>query len=62
MKDVLLLHVGQCGVQHGAKMIETLTTEHNISETGKLQSGSDGCHYSFFQEQGEGKSKTYFLF
>ena len=37
MKDVLLLHVGQCGIQQGAKLIETLTIEHNISETGKLQ-------------------------
>jgi len=55
MKDVLLLHVGQCGIQQGAKLIETLTIEHNISETGKLQKGSDGSHFSFFQEQGQGR-------
>ena len=58
MRECILVHVGQAGVEIGNACWELYCLEHGIQPDGKLKSSKAGGHYSFntfFSETGSGK-------
>lgn len=41
MREIVCIHVGQCGNQIGAKFWETICDEHGIDPTGTYHGDSD---------------------
>ena len=60
MREVISIHLGQCGVQAGNACWELYCLEHGIQPDGQMPSdktigGGDDAFNTFFSETGSGK-------
>ena len=54
MRDILTLHIGQCGIQQGSKLWEILCNEHSLNMDGTMMDTKnleDSSHLTFFEER-----------